>query len=191
MTFPSSSDVVRGTSGNDDIKAISNTGAANGPNPGGGSYLSAGAGDDIVRGGKYDDVILGGAGNDSLWGGSGADQFRFSGNDMQGNSETDRIYDLNFAEGDKLVFNDFGAGTFQDIAGGNPLQILNGGASAILDSWADVVELVNASANVTATGSSANGLLFLQIDGGALGIQTIRITGGWSHFEAAGGVAGA
>ncbi|WP_462119419.1 hypothetical protein [Methylorubrum extorquens] len=59
---------VRGTSGNDDARAVDD------PD---GSHINTGAGDDILRGGVYDDLIVGGSGNDQYWGGGGGDEFRF------------------------------------------------------------------------------------------------------------------
>lgn len=177
MAFPT--DIVRGTVGDDTLSANSQ-----------GSQVRGGPGNDVIRGGKGDDFILGGAGDDILSGGKGADQFRFSGVDMGGGTDTDRIVDLNFGEGDKIVFNDFGAGTFKDVYGGNNLQILNSGASAILDSWADIVELANANTTVTASGNAALNLLILTIDAGELGTQVIRISNGWNSYVAAGGTEG-
>ena len=56
-------------------------------------------GDDTVFGNAGDDQIAGGAGNDLLSGDDGADSFRFG-----AGFGHDTVTDLNFAEGDRLVF---------------------------------------------------------------------------------------
>jgi Ca2+-binding RTX toxin-like protein len=65
-----------------------------------GTQLRGAAGNDILTGGKYNDFIIGNQGDDVLIGGAGADQFRFFGNEIEGTSDSDRILDLDFAEGD-------------------------------------------------------------------------------------------
>ncbi|WP_462119127.1 calcium-binding protein [Methylorubrum extorquens] len=170
---------VRGTSGNDDARAVDD------PD---GSHINTGAGDDILRGGVYDDLIVGGSGNDQYWGGGGGDEFRFFGTQIEGSSDTDKVYDLNFKEGDTLLFGDFYPGTFQRDYNVNSFD---NGDSAIVNSWFGVVNAVNVSNLVSASklpGSSDT--LLLSIDNGAGQSQHIEFVNGWSQYLAAGGDSG-
>src|SRR5687768_8647752 len=99
---------VAGRDGPDDLRAT---------NDEDGTQLRGGDGNDILRGGRYDDILVGGSGSDKMFGGDGGDQFRFFGDDIEGVSDTDFIYDLDFAEGDTLVFGNYGANTFSDDDG--------------------------------------------------------------------------
>ncbi len=163
---------VRGTAGNDDLRANYNDTD--------GSVLAAGAGDDILRGGRYDDVLIGGQGNDQMFGGAGADQFRFFGNQIDGALDTDRIYDLKFAEGDTLVFGSYAEGTFVRDTGENAFA---SGTSAILSSWEGVVNAVQNSSNITATRQGAgNDSLVLTIHNGSQ-TQEIVISNGWTAYQ--------
>jgi Ca2+-binding RTX toxin-like protein len=169
---------VTGTGGADDLRAT------NDPD---GSNMQAGAGNDILRGGSANDWILGGAGDDQMSGGGGADQFRFYGNQIEGTSDTDRIYDLSFQDGDTIVFGSFGTGTF----GGAGVNAFSNGTAAIIDSYADVVAAASHSNLVTALRASPhNDNLTLQITDVDGQIQNITITGGWSQYVAAGGTDG-
>lgn len=69
----------------------------------GGAYISGKSGNDWLYGGAGDDVIDGGYQEDKMWGGAGADMFVFNNNDGTHWKQTDRIYDFNAVEGDKLV----------------------------------------------------------------------------------------
>lgn len=174
--------VVNGAKGNvdDDIRAVSTDRD--------GSILSGGDGNDILRGGKYDDVLIGGSGNDQMFGGAGADQFRFFGNDIEGGSDTDFLRDLNFDEGDILVFGSYAAGTFGREDG---LIGHTGGTAASIISWEGVVNAVNGSDAVGASRQSAgndNLILTVSVNGST---QNLVITNGWSAYTAAGGVADA
>jgi Ca2+-binding RTX toxin-like protein len=61
--------------------------------------IDGGAGDDTIYGMGGNDGIRGGLGADKLYGGSGADTFMYaSAAELNG----DRIFDLNFAEGDRV-----------------------------------------------------------------------------------------
>jgi Ca2+-binding RTX toxin-like protein len=172
---------VVGRGGDDDIRRV--IGDADG------SMLRGNAGDDVLRGGWHDDILIGGAGDDRYWGGYGADQFRFLGNEIGGASDFDRIYDLKFAEGDKLVFGNYAAGTFVD---GDGLNGFNGGAAAVITSWDGVVDAAAGSSLVTASRYSANTdtLLLTLVNGDTGQTQQIVITGGWSQYVAAGGTDG-
>jgi Ca2+-binding RTX toxin-like protein len=165
-------DYVRGTAGDDDIRSTGN-----------GAYVVTGAGDDVLRGGRADDILVGGAGNDQLWGGGGADQFRFFGDQIEGTSDTDRIYDLNFSEGDTLVFGKFD-GAFHDGAGVNEF---NNGSAAIISSY---LGLQNAQAlsggKITIVADVKTDLLFVSIDNGHGAIETLRISHAAAGYIAAG-----
>jgi Ca2+-binding RTX toxin-like protein len=139
-----------------------------------GSNIQAGAGNDILRGGRFDDWLTGGAGDDVMSGGGGADQFRFFGTQIEGTSDLDRIFDLNFGQGDSLVFNNFGANTFFKA---NGVNAFNGGTSAILDSYSDIVAAAAASNLVTAKRASpGNDNLLLSITDVDGQVQMISIT---------------
>jgi Ca2+-binding RTX toxin-like protein len=86
-----------------------------------GSHIDGKNGNDRLQGSQFDDRLVGNGGDDILTGGAGADQFRFFGNQIDGASDFDTITDLNFAEGDTLVFGSFGTGTFFDVGGGQRL----------------------------------------------------------------------
>lgn len=102
-TLPSGTVLVQGDIGANDIHVP----------PQGDTILNGNAGDDILRGGRNDDILIGGQGNDQLYGGGGADTFVFQGVFSPSSSarptgeETDRLYDLNFNDGDKLQFRSF------------------------------------------------------------------------------------
>lgn len=162
---------VNGTPGDDDIKALSD-----------GSRVFGGTGNDILRGNKGDDFLIGGAGDDQMTGGAGADQFRFFGDDIDGPSDTDRIYDLNFDQGDKLVFDNFGD-IFSDADGVNAYD---GGDAAIIRSWEGLANAVQDSGGrITYTGGASTNLLFITLENDAGQLQTLRITGGYNAFLAA------
>lgn len=162
---------VSGTSGNDDIKATGTNG----------TLLSGGAGDDILRGGKYDDFLVGGSGNDQMWGGAGADQFRFFANTIEGGSDTDRIYDLKFAEGDSLVFGLYNEGLFTDATGVNAF---NDGASAQISSIEGLRNFVaNSNGAITASQRGSTEVLILTIQNGD-DTQILWLSNMWSAFSA-------
>lgn len=164
---------VGGNAGNNDIKATNDVD---------GTVLNGGDGNDTLRGGKYDDLITGGSGDDLLFGGGGADQFRFFGNDIDGAKDTDKIFDLNFDEGDTLVFGSYAAGTFSDADGENAFA---GGGSASISSFEGLVNAVSGSGgNMTVSQKGTSNVLILSIDTGA-GIQEIHITGAWAAYQAA------
>jgi len=166
---------VSGTPGPDDLKATSAD-----------TRLAGGAGDDVLRGGKGNDILIGGAGDDIMSGGAGADQFRFIASlyEGDGGADTDRIVDLNFSEGDWLVFENYADGTWEDAPG---LAVFDADTDAIVSSWTGLVNLVEGADNVTATGNAGLNLLVVRIefDGGK--VQEIRITNGYDDYVAAGG----
>ncbi len=171
---------VGGGAGNDDLRA--NYGDRDG------TIINAGEGNDTLRGGNHNDILTGGAGSDEMFGGSGADQFRFFGDQIEGTTDTDFVYDLDFSEGDTLVFGNFGGGTFSDDDGVNGFS---GGTAAIISSFEGIVNAAAASDNVTAyRESDTNDTLILRITDADGQLQHILITGGYSQYLAAGGTDG-
>ncbi|WP_448500989.1 calcium-binding protein [Sphingomonas sp.] len=168
---------VRGTAGNDDLRADPS-----------GSMVRAGAGNDVIRGGKGDDIIIGGPGDDILWGGSGADQFRFFGNEIEGTSDTDRIIDLTFSEGDTLVFGNYN-GVFANADGVNAF---NGGDAAIISSWTGLMNAADTSGGrISITGNAGLDLLIITLDNGAGQTQVIRLSNSFAAYAAeTGGMSG-
>lgn len=162
-------DYVSGTENRDDISATRND-----------TTLAGKGGDDVLRGGRGDDILVGGAGNDQLYGGAGADQFRFFGNQVGGASDVDSIYDLNFAQGDKLVFGEYN-GLFDTDAPG-----LNGfanGDSAIITSFEGLAAAYEASGGrITFSGNAAYDLLIINFETGNGSTQTLRISNGYAAF---------
>ena len=200
-TLPGSQNTIAGTQGPDKLKGgklddsiFGKGGDDRIMGKKGNDYVEAGAGNDTVKGGKGDDWLVAGAGNDKLKGGQGADQFRISGSDGIG---SDFISDLNFGQGDKLVLYGFQGGTFDDKDGmaesgvGNDLDITSGnsglsyGEGAVIDSLADIVELVEFSDGVVARKGTGNTLI-LEIDDGT-GVQTIYLKHLFNDYAAAGG----
>jgi Ca2+-binding RTX toxin-like protein len=169
-----------GTSGTNDVKA-----AVRGMD---GTTLVGNAGDDVLRGGKFNDILIGGSGNDQMYGGNGADQFVFSGRTIEGASDRDRIYDLNFGAGDTIVVGGFKSGTFIDS---NGVDGYGNGANAIISSYAGLVEAASFSDYVTAVRASPfNDNLLFQITNEAGQVQEILISNGWTQFVMAGGSEG-
>ncbi|RVU07922.1 hypothetical protein EOE18_02295 [Novosphingobium umbonatum] len=178
MTDPlSAKTFVGGTSGNDDLRANSQDTD--------GSYLFARGGDDILRGGKYDDVLTGGAGSDQYYGGAGADQFRFFGYDVT-TGDRDRVYDLNFSDGDTIVFGSFATDTFADAAG---INAYTNGTAATISSFEGLANMVNDADAVWATRKGTTDLLILHVTVGTE-TQTIEISNAYSAYVAAGGLIG-
>lgn len=69
----------------------------------GDNVLTGGAGTDTIRGGDGNDLILGGVTNDLLHGEAGYDTFAFFDESVNlPTLETDRIYDLDMANGDRI-----------------------------------------------------------------------------------------
>lgn len=82
-------------------------------------------------------------------GGSGDDDvFRFDGDTVRGWTKNP-VSNFDFADGDELHFTDYDAGTFRQVTGdGNWLKIIDGGRGAVVDSAADLKELIKASSDV-------------------------------------------
>ncbi len=165
---------VGGNAGDNDLQAVNDVN---------GTIINAGAGNDVLRGGRYDDILSGGAGDDSYYGGAGADQFRFFGNQIEGTSDLDKVLDLNFGQGDSLVFGNYGAGTFADAAGINAYGA--GNSAAQITSWEGLANFIKSSSAVVGVTEKGNtDVLILSIDNGLGQIQTIHITGGYDAVQA-------
>lgn len=92
-------DTVRGGAGSDVLSGGTGDDQLWGGDDG--DQLNGDSGDDRMRGEAGDDTIRGGFGNDYHWGGAGGDRFVFAFADGAG---TERVYDFNRSEGDKLVY---------------------------------------------------------------------------------------
>lgn len=168
----------------DGNKAYVGDGAGNGDiratNDVDGTILNGGAGNDALRGGRYDDILSGGSGNDSYYGGDGADQFRFFGNQIDGAGDTDKVLDLDFSEGDSIVFGNYGAESFADTDGANAY---NGGGDVQISSWEGLVAAVQQlGERATVSQKGTTDVLILSIMVGEQ-IQEIQITGGFAAFQ--------
>ncbi len=160
---------VAGKGGNDDLRAT------NDPD---GTMLRGGGGDDILRGGRFDDILVGGEGNDKMFGGDGADQFRFFLNEVSG-TDTDYIYDLDFCEGDTLVFGNFAAGTFSDASG---VDGYTNGTAATVSSVEGIAALVNGcGSGWSAAQRGTSDVLVLTYTNGCV-TQEIHISDAWNDF---------
>lgn len=177
---------VNGTAGNDTLLGGS---AASDSISGfdGNDWLDGRQGADMLVGGAGLDTLVGGAGNDTLVGGANGDQFRFDARAIIA-GETDTIVDLAFAEGDTIVFVAFASGTLKGAAGGNPLNIISGGAGAIIDSMADLVELSLESPAVWAQSGAAPDLLVLTVRDGDGDTLNLQIHNALPAFMAGGGL---
>ncbi|MEH3145769.1 MAG: calcium-binding protein [Methylobacterium frigidaeris] len=183
-------DALLGGVGNDDLHGDK-----------GNNYLDGGAGNDTLRGSTGDDWLIGGAGNDLMYGGKGADQFRFYGTDLlradiqsgpqAKHIDIDKIFDLNFGDGDKLVFDHFDVGTFVN-GGDKSLQVVSNGAGAIVDSYHDIARLLMSdAAHVSVSQKGTTGVLILSIHDQTHGTETLHLTdasgngSAWNQFQAA------
>lgn len=163
-------DYIAGSNQTNDDLSASSTGA----------MVVGGGGNDILRGGKSDDILIGGQGDDKLYGGAGADQFRFFGNQIDGSSDVDAIYDLNFGDGDTLVFGQYN-GLFSSDASG--LDGFAAGDSAIISSFAGLAAAYEASGGrISFSGNVNADLLVISFENGSGATQTIRISQGYNAF---------
>jgi Ca2+-binding RTX toxin-like protein len=145
------------------------------------ALIRGGPGNDVLRGGAGDDIIVGGAGDDIMSGGKGADQFRFFGDQIGGDLDTDRIVDLNFGEGDWLVFGNYN-GIFAD---GEGVNAFNGGDAAIISSWTGLMNAANTSGgSISITGNAGLDLLIITLDNGAGQTQVIRLSNSFAAYTA-------
>lgn len=144
--------VIKGGDGNDTLYAAET-----------GSRVDGEAGDDLLVGGAGVDTLIGGAGNDTLSGGARGDLFSIVVEDHRG-VEVDTILDLDFEGGDVIAFTEGFPGRFfsDSLDKDNPLQVFGPGVDAVLNSDADIDELV-LSDRVSRT-ENANGDVDLNFD---------------------------
>ncbi len=88
---------------------------------------------------------------------------RFGGKQIDGPTTTG-VRDLDFGDGDRLVFTNYDSGTFRGEKGGNPLVVSPDGRYVAIDSVADLVELASTSAGVSARVDAAMDTLTLVVD---------------------------
>lgn len=121
------------TAGDHDMDLLSGTEADD--------MLTARGGDDWIAAGAGDDRLDGGAGSDVLVGGIGADTFVMD-RRTASTGDIDRVFDLDFAEGDLLSLARFEAGRFAvyGVTANGP------GTGILIDSLADLYRLDRAGA---------------------------------------------
>jgi len=113
-----SSDNINGTVGDDDIDGTSGNDVIRAGK--GNDKVDGKGGNDKVDGDSGNDKLNGGAGNDSYIGGKGADEFRFKSGELQA-PDVDRIEDLNFADGDIIIFQNQ-SGIFGGVTGNGQVK---------------------------------------------------------------------
>lgn len=131
-------------------------------------------GDDVLRGGAGNDVLVGGKGNDQMTGGAGADTFVFDRSDIVTSAKaTDKIYDLDFSQGDKLSFTGFG-------------EIDSWGEATVeAGSFSSLYELVTSSeGHLTATQKGKTDVLILTLHMDDGGINEIHVSNAWQAYHA-------
>jgi Ca2+-binding RTX toxin-like protein len=143
-----------------------------------------GNGDNTFFGFGGDDEFLLRFGNDTVTGGDDADLFKFDGRYVN-DGDAHTITDLDFSEGDTILFRFFDPGTFDDLADpGNPLQVTNGGQTATFDSVEDIVEAhLNGVLQVSDSGDgdtlitipSAGDIMTVELDGLAFSSLNIPV----------------
>ncbi len=131
-------------------------------------------GDDILRGGSGNDLIVGGKGNDQMTGGAGADTFHFDRSDLVvGTKATDKIYDLDFSQGDKLEFQGF-----TDAHSWSGTTVTAGSFTALHD-------LVSSSTgHLTATQKGTTDVLILTLRADDGSVNEIHISNAWQAYHA-------
>lgn len=127
-------------------------------------------GDDWLDGGAGDDVLTGCEGSDTLNGGDGADKFVFYGSHGEGR---DLIVDLDFTEGDRLVFGGFDEDTFG--AGLGFRSATGAGAGAL--SVEHLLALENSTGVSLSRLDDAHLLLRMELAGDATGEIEIMLDG--------------
>lgn len=134
--------------------------------------------DDDMRGWGGDDQLVMRFGNDTAIGGNDSDAFIFDGRYMNdGDSHT--VRDLDFGEGDTLVFQFMDAGSFDDAKDpANDLAVSNAGGTATFDSVEDIEEAVANGVMSGADDGFGGTLLSIGVGG-----DTLNVTlDGWDIF---------
>jgi hypothetical protein len=119
-----------------------------------------------------------------MFGGAGADEFRFFGTEIAGASDRDRLYDLDFGEGDLVRFEGFGAGTFTDASF---IDATEDGSGALISSYRGLVEAARSDSVTAFRQSAGSDNLIVRLINAEGQTQDLVITGGWSQFLANGG----
>jgi parallel beta-helix repeat protein len=149
---PSADDVtITGNTTHSEPSAATGTNWASVAKPGGWT-ISGNSTSGLGSGGEAPPVGggSGGGGGAPSTGGLGdgdADTFRFDGDRVSGQTRATR--DVDFGEGDRVVFSDYDRGTFKHSSGGNPVQLASNGTGVTLDSVADIREVNNRSGAVS------------------------------------------
>lgn len=145
---------------------------------GGDDTLYSRRGDDWLNGGAGDDVLTGCEGSDTLIGGDGADKFVFTGDRIDGR---DLIVDLDFSEGDRLVFGHFDDDTF---GAGMGFRNADGSSAGVL-SVENLLALDDSAEFSLSRLGDAHLLVRMETTGGASGeIEIILDGAAATDFEA-------
>ena len=108
-----------------------------------------------------------GASTSAATGAAVADEFRFTGDRVQGDV-SGRIEGADFAKGDALKLGGYDAGTFDDVRGGNLVHDNASGTYVKIDSLTDIAELDASSHAVTAHVSGDDLQVTIEQDSGTL-----------------------
>lgn len=155
--------------GNELANTIKGTAAAN--------RIEGLGGNDSIDGGDGDDVIVGGSGSDVMRGGAGADRFLLDFADSAPGATLDSIGDLNFAAGDRIVFEGYGAAGTVEVGSYAELAAFIasiGSATVVRRDSAGVAQVVLLGANgatqrINLTDASGNGTAWSQYQAAAGG----------------------
>jgi Ca2+-binding RTX toxin-like protein len=101
--------------------------------------INGGKGNDILLGRNGNDTLIGGEGNDILTGGNGADRFVFDAPSLS-KTQSNRIMDLDFREGDSVELRGFSGNTYGKL-GGVTVDAASKKSSFVIDSVSDLVAL--------------------------------------------------
>ncbi len=148
------------------------------------SVASAGNGNNILIGKQGADQLLSGIGENIMVGLGGADNFRFTGSHVR-DDKTDAILDLNFAQGDKISFRGYDAGTFNSKGGGNRVEIFENGASVIVDSILDLGELAAFSSGISASTRGSTLVLEISQKAGVQELELVNLAQAYNAIDSA------
>ncbi len=148
------------------------------------SVASAGNGNNILIGKQGADQLLSGVGENIMVGLGGADTFRFTGSHVR-NDKTDAILDLNFAQGDKISFRGYEAGTFNSKGGGNRVDIFENGSSVIVDSILDIGELAAFSSGISASTRGSTLVLEISQKAGVQELELVNLAQAYNSIDSA------
>ncbi|MHA6492803.1 beta strand repeat-containing protein [Pseudomonas borbori] len=153
-------DTLNGGDGNDNLYGGVGADTLNGGNNN--DLLFGGAAADSLIGAAGNDLLFGGQGNDTLTGGTGADRFVW----RTGDTGTDLVKDLNFAQGDRIDLSDL----LQGENAGNILNYLR------VDTATSTLQ-VSTTGTLNATGSNVDVSIKLEgSDGVAANLSSLGST---------------